>query len=83
MNTTTPRTNPAVHEGPAMHMTQPASSRQPLRTPMDISPRANVAFSFLDSLEWIGAKLRAAFWQSIPLQASSLASLHYRHRHIS
>jgi hypothetical protein len=82
MNTTTPRTSPAAHQGPAIHMTQPASSRALLPTRMDFSPRANVAFSFLNSLEWLGTKLRAAFSRSVALPASSLASLHYR-RHIS
>jgi hypothetical protein len=79
MNTTTPRTSPAADED----RTQQASSRALLRTRRDFSPRASVAFSFLDSLAWLGTKLRAAFSRRIPLQASSLASLPYRHRHIS
>jgi hypothetical protein len=84
MNTTTPRTIPAAQEGPAInHTAEPRSSRVLLRTPMDFSPRGTIAFSFLNSFEWLGTKLRAAFRRSMPIQAGSLDSLHYRHRQIS
>ena len=82
MNDTTPATIPTAHEGFAInHLAQPAPSRALLHLRMGFSPRANVALSFLCSLEWLRTKLHAIFPGSIPVQASSLASPdHSRHQ---
>ncbi len=84
MNDTTPLTSPTAHEGLAInHIAQPAPSRASLHTRMGFSPRANVALSFLRSLEWLRAKLHPIFSRSIPVQASSLALPDYGRRQIS
>ena len=84
MNDTTPATIPTAHEGFAInHLAQPAPSRALLHIRMGFSPRANVALSFLRSLEWLRAKLHAILSRSIPVQARSLASPDYRRRQIS
>jgi hypothetical protein len=54
MNDTTPLMIPNPHEGLAIkHLAQPAPSRALLHLRMGFSPRANVALSFLRSLEWL------------------------------
>jgi hypothetical protein len=84
MNHKTPRTSPTAHEGLAInHIAQPAASRALLPIRMGSSPRANVALSFLCSLEWLRTKLHAIFPGSIPVQASSLASPDYSRHQIS
>jgi hypothetical protein len=84
MSDTTPLANPAAREGLAINPTaRSAPSRALLDIRMGFSPRANVALSFLRSLEWLRTKLQAVFSRSLPVEASSLASPDYRHRQIS
>jgi hypothetical protein len=74
MNDPTPLMSPNAHEGLAInHQAQPAPSRALLHLRMGLSPRANVALSFLRSLEWLRTKLHAIFSRSIPVQARSPA----------
>jgi hypothetical protein len=81
MNDTTSLTSPTAHEGLAInHIAQPAPSRGLLHIRMGFSPRANVALSFLRSLEWLRTKLHASFSHRIPVQASSLEWPDYRRR---
>jgi hypothetical protein len=44
---------------------------------MNFSPRAAVAFSFLDSVHWLRAKLHSLFTRAIHVQAAPLAQPHY------
>ena len=84
MNDTTPLMIPNPHEGLAIkHLAQPAPSRALLHLRMGFSPRANVALSFLRSLEWLHTKLHAICSRSVPVQASSLASPDYARHQIS
>jgi hypothetical protein len=79
MNDTTSLTSPTAHQGLAInHIAAP--SRGFLHIRMGFSPRANVAFSFLRSLEWLRTKLQASFSHRMPAQASSPAWPDYRRR---
>jgi hypothetical protein len=82
MNDTTPRTSPAARDG-LNAIAQPGPSRALLDIRMGFSPRANVALSFLHSLEWLRIKLQAIFTRGMPVEAGSLASPDYGRRQSS
>jgi hypothetical protein len=77
MNDTTPLTSPITH------IAQHAPSRALLHMRMGFSPRANMALSFLRSLESLRTKLHAIFSRSSPVEASSLASADYARHQVS
>jgi|HubBroStandDraft_6_1064221.scaffolds.fasta_scaffold767727_2 hypothetical protein len=74
MNDPTPAASPIAQSVP---------SRAVLDIRMGFSPRANVALSFLRSLEWLRTRLPAIFSRSMPVKASSLASPGYGRRQAS
>lgn len=70
MNTTKPVTTPAT-----------TSAAAPATTPRtNFSPRAAVAFSFLDSLHWLRAKLQALVTRAAQTHAAPLTQPHYHPR---
>ena len=58
-----------------MNTTTPATASR-----MNFSPRATVAFSFLDSVHWLRAKLHTLFSRTLQVQAAPLAQPNYHHR---